>query len=324
VIQYKSVSQIAASHPTAARLNAMTPFVLERFQALSSSIQNEIEEARQKFETEFVNSRSESLKSAVLLNLDAIDRLIHEGLNAGDPFLSSNKFQEAHQLVLEVANTYGVYSDEKLNEQLEEFSNDLKACQICFEALGLIVLADNNEREIESYVHYIRAYQLFQEVATNYWDDISLEARKPIADVGYFLVKYLLIPQTKHLEAGTSSLISVFEQDRELQILKKKQLENFSISGDERSKLFFLNEINKYIPGLGEVVNLAVQQTRQLMELGIDISDPCVVTPLEEMVENYPEIAEYCNDILIELVKEQMNQRKNFLPDLDEEILYDF
>jgi len=302
----------------------MTQFVLERFQALSSSIQNEIESARQKFETEFVNSRSESLKSTVLVNLDAIDRLIHEGLNAGDPFLSSKKFQEAHQLVLDVANTYGVYSDEKLNEKLKEFSKDLKADQICFEALGLIILAGKTEDEIDSYVHYIRAYQLFQEVTTNYWDDIPLEARKPMADMGYFLVKYLLIPHAKHLEAGTPSLISVFEQDKELQILKKKQLENFSLSGDESSRLNFLKEISNYLPELGEVVNLAVQQTRQLMELGIDISDPCMVTPLEVTVENYPEIAEYCNDILIELVKEQMNQISNSLPDINEEMLDDF
>ena len=51
-----------------------------------------------------------------------------------------------------------------------------------------------------------------------------------------------------------------------------------------------------------EVVNIAVQQTRQWMELGIDISDPCVVTPLEEMADNYPAIAEYCNDRLAKLV----------------------
>lgn len=302
----------------------MRQFVLDSFQALSSSIQSEIEEARQKFETEFVNSHSESLKSTVLLNLGEINRLVRESLNADDLFLKSNKFQEAHQIVLEIANTYGVSSDDKLKEKLEELSNDLKAGQICFEALALIILAGNTEDNIDSYVHYIRAYQLFQEVATNYWDDIPLEARKPMADMGRFLVKYLLMIHAKNLEAGTSSLISVFEQDRELQILKKKQLENLSISVGESSKLNSLEEISNYLPGVEGVVNIAVEQTRQWIELGIDISDPCVVTPLEETAENYPEIAEYCNDRLIEMVQEQMNKIKNSFPDINEEILDEF
>jgi hypothetical protein len=302
----------------------MTQFVLDSFQALTSSIQSEIEKARQKFETEFVNPHSESLKSTVLLNLSEINRLVGEGLNAGD---LSNNFQEAHQIVLEIiANTYtyGVSSDEKLKEQLEELSNDLKAGQICFEALALIILAGNTEDEIDSYVHYIRAYQLFQEVANNYWYNIPLKARKPMADMGCFLVKYLLITHAKNLEAETSSLISVFEQDQELQILKKKQLENLSISAGEGSKLNCLKEISNYLPELGEVVNIAVQQTRQWMELGIDISDPCVVTPLEVTAENDPEIAEYCNYFLIELVKEQMDQIKNSSLDIKEEMLDEF
>ncbi len=73
-----------------------------------------------------------------------------------------------------------------------------------------------------------------------------------------------------------------------------------------------------------DVVDRAVGKTRKLMELGIDISDPCVVTPLEETADNYPEIAEYCNNRLIELVQEQMNQAKNFSPDINEEVLDEF
>ena len=85
-----------------------------------------------------------------------------------------------------------------------------------------------------------------------------------------------------------------------------------------------LNEISNYLPELEKVVNIAVEQTRKWMELGIDISDPCVVTPLEEMADNYPVIAGYCNALLIELVKEQMNQMKNSLPDINKEILDEF
>jgi hypothetical protein len=73
-----------------------------------------------------------------------------------------------------------------------------------------------------------------------------------------------------------------------------------------------------------KVVNIAVQQTRQWMEVGIDISDPCVITPLELIAEHYPEIAQYCNDCLIEMVQEQINQIKNYLPDINEEMLDEF
>ncbi|TAG87415.1 MAG: hypothetical protein EAZ09_02155 [Oscillatoriales cyanobacterium] len=78
-------------------------------------------------------------------------------------------------------------------------------------------------------------------------------------------------------------------------------------------------------PELEKVVNIAVEETRKWIEWGIDISDPCVVTPLEETADKYPAIAEYCNDRLIELVKEQMNQMKKSLPDMmNEEMLDEF
>ncbi|MEG5138680.1 hypothetical protein QUB52_17285 [Microcoleus sp. A6-C6] len=318
---------ISASQPTAARLNAMTQFVLDRFEAFSSSFKSEIEEARQKFEAEFVTSEFYTLNLKVYIKIDEINRLVDEGFNSKDPFLISKKFQEAHELLLDIANNYQkVDSDEKVNNIIKDFSNELKALQMSFEAFNLMILGGNKTTKdpIDRYVHYIRAYQLFREVATNYWDHIPLEARKFIADIAYFLVKSLLIPHRKILKSEASSLLSVFEQDQDLQILKKKQLENLSISVEESSKLNSLEEISNYLPGVEGVVNKAVEQTRKWMELGIDISDPCVVTPLEEMADNYPEIAEYCNDLLIEMVKEQMNQIKNSSPDINKEMLDEF
>jgi hypothetical protein len=305
----------------------MTQFVLDRFQALSSSFKSEIEEARQKFETEFVTSDFDSSNFEISIKIDEINRLVDEGFNSKDPFLISKKFQEAYELLLDIANNYQkVYSDETINDIIKDFSNDLKALQMSFEAFSLIILGGTKTTKdpIDRYIHYIRAYQLFREVTTNYWDHIPLEARKLIADLAYFLVKNLLIPHRKILKSETSSLLSVFEQDQDLQILKKKQLENLSISVGESSKLNSLEEISNYLPGVEGVVNIAVEQTRKWMELGIDISDPCVVTPLEETADNYPEIAEYCNDCLIELVKEQMNQIKNSSLDIKEEMLDEF
>ncbi|GAC1457179.1 MAG: hypothetical protein NVSMB70_00770 [Chamaesiphon sp.] len=51
----------------------------------------------------------------------------------------------------------------------------------------------------------------------------------------------------------------------------------------------------------------ATQETLGMMSQGIDISDPSVITPLEWTANQYPEIAQACNESLIELVTEQMH-----------------
>ena len=310
----------------------MTQFVLDSFEeALTSNIQTKIEEARQKLETEFVTSEFKSLISTLSLKIDEIqcllhEGLLHEGLTAEDYFLISKKFQEAYEFLFFSIDSDGwkISSYQEINVFIQDFSKDLIVSDISFQALGYISLSRTTKDEIDRCVHYIRTYQLFQELTTDYWDNIPIEFRKPFADKAYFLVKFLLSPHTRILASRTSSFLSVFEQDKDLQILNKKQLENQSISVEESSKLNFLKEISNYLPELEKVVNIAVDQTRKLIELGIDISDPCVVTPLEETADKYPAIAEYCNDILIEMVKEQMNQRKNSSPDINEEILDEF
>ncbi|WP_341739473.1 hypothetical protein [Microcoleus sp. CAWBG640] len=331
----------------------MTQFVLDSFQALSSSIKTKIEEARQKLETEFVISEFDSLILILTTKIDEINSLapshwkniklfnhedakdtkseersstsfaeegvIHEHLTAEELFVISKKFEEVNEFVLYDIGKYAwkISLDEKLKEIIKKFtddcSKDLKTCQILYEALGLIDLASTTKDEIDRCVHYVRAYQLFRELATNYWDNIPVEGRQPFS----FLHK-------KILEAGTFSLCSVFAKDKDLKSLPKKQLENLSISVEEISKLNPLNGIINYLPELEKVVNIAVEETRKWIELGIDISDPCVVTPLEETADKYPAIAEYCNDILIEMVKEQMNPRKISSPDINAEILEEF
>ncbi|OUL29743.1 amino acid adenylation protein [Nostoc sp. T09] len=41
------------------------------------------------------------------------------------------------------------------------------------------------------------------------------------------------------------------------------------------------------------------------MKLGFDISDSCAVTSLEWYANKYPEIAERCNNALLELIEKQ-------------------
>ena len=58
---------------------------------------------------------------------------------------------------------------------------------------------------------------------------------------------------------------------------------------------------------LPELLSQAKQETQALSQQGIDISDPFLITPLEATANQYPEIAPDCNQVLLELVREQMN-----------------
>lgn len=46
-------------------------------------------------------------------------------------------------------------------------------------------------------------------------------------------------------------------------------------------------------------------ETLTMKEQGMDISDPSLVTPLEVVANDYPEIADLCNQSLRELIQEQ-------------------
>lgn len=48
-----------------------------------------------------------------------------------------------------------------------------------------------------------------------------------------------------------------------------------------------------------------------MSEQGMDISDPSLVTPLEVLANDYPEIAESCNQSLLELVQQQLSVERD-------------
>ncbi|MEC4812516.1 MAG: hypothetical protein SAK29_04455 [Scytonema sp. PMC 1069.18] len=59
---------------------------------------------------------------------------------------------------------------------------------------------------------------------------------------------------------------------------------------------------------LDGIFNLALKETEELMKHGFDISDPCVVTSLGWYANKYPEIADRCNQALLELIDKQANE----------------
>jgi len=60
-------------------------------------------------------------------------------------------------------------------------------------------------------------------------------------------------------------------------------------------------------------LNLALEQAKAetitMIESEIDLSDPSIITPLEALANEYPEMAPTCNSILLELISEQVNSR---------------
>lgn len=54
-----------------------------------------------------------------------------------------------------------------------------------------------------------------------------------------------------------------------------------------------------------DLLNSARRETQEMVEEGIDIGDPSIVTPLEWTANQYPEIAQDCNQSLMELVRQQ-------------------
>ncbi|WP_254445284.1 hypothetical protein [Anabaena sp. UHCC 0204] len=64
---------------------------------------------------------------------------------------------------------------------------------------------------------------------------------------------------------------------------------------------------------LNAIFNLAIKETEELIKLGFDISDPCIVTPLGWYANKYPEIAERCNEALLELSDKQATSTPAFV-----------
>ena len=61
------------------------------------------------------------------------------------------------------------------------------------------------------------------------------------------------------------------------------------------------------------IFNFALQHTEELINQGFDISDPAGVTELEWIANKYPEIAERCNEALLELIEKQANNTPAFV-----------
>jgi hypothetical protein len=56
---------------------------------------------------------------------------------------------------------------------------------------------------------------------------------------------------------------------------------------------------------LDGIFNYALEQTEQMLEHGLYLTDPNIVTPLSWYANKYPEIVDRCNDALMALIDKQ-------------------
>ena len=61
---------------------------------------------------------------------------------------------------------------------------------------------------------------------------------------------------------------------------------------------------------LNLVLEEAKAETIAMIESEIALSDPSIITPLEALANEYPEMASTCNSILLELISEQINSHR--------------
>ena len=61
---------------------------------------------------------------------------------------------------------------------------------------------------------------------------------------------------------------------------------------------------------LNLVLEEAKAETIAMIESEIDLSDPSIITPLEALANEYPEMASTCNSVLLELISEQINSHR--------------
>ncbi len=70
---------------------------------------------------------------------------------------------------------------------------------------------------------------------------------------------------------------------------------------------FFLRTMTLKTIDLNLVLEQAKAETITMMESELNLSDPSIITPLEALANEYPEIAPTCNSILLELISKQVH-----------------
>lgn len=206
--------------------------------------------------------------------------------------------------------------------------------------LNLAKEAKSNNNKATQYKNYTEALKLLTEVVTNYWRlyptyvrwmlkfsaekllvDEALGQKKVFSEIKFWFQMLLpSIKSCKNLVANyrkakreyIHSVLMKVEAYPDLDIpLAEENINSIKEYGltldDIRSVLKYAYGVNNKFPQLQAILVEAIEETIQMMKMGVDISDPLIITPVGWIAQKYPEISEYCNQILTELVEKQFS-----------------
>ncbi|MEA5600363.1 hypothetical protein [Nostoc sp. UHCC 0252] len=301
-----------------------------------NELQNLVIETRHRLE-ERISSQSPATSMFV-----QITHLAAEAEAANDLSIKSYKFQEASNLAFKLAQEYQENNLNTVFELLKNYSYLLrvnKSFSLTLYYLDLAKEAKSNNHKATQYKNYTEAFKLLTEVVTNYWRlyptyvrwmlklsanqllvDEALGQKKVLSEIKFWFQMLLpSIKSCKNLVANyrkakreyiRSVLINV-EAYPDLDIFLTE--ENINSIKEHGLTLNDVLSVHKYayrdtkFPQLQAVLYEAIEETIQMMKMGVDISDPLVITPVGWIAQKYPEISEYCNQILTELVEKQFS-----------------
>ncbi|MBN3894222.1 MAG: hypothetical protein HWQ41_02780 [Nostoc sp. NOS(2021)] len=300
-----------------------------------NELQNLVIQTRHRLE-ERISSQSPATSMFV-----QITHLAAEAEAANDLSIKSHKFQEASNLAFKLAQEYQENNLNTVFELLKDYSYLLqinKKFSLALYYLNLAKEAKTNNNKSTQYKNYTEAFKLLTEVVTNYWKrcptyvcwmlDISankllvdqeLGQKKVLSEMKFWF--QMLLPSIK----SCKNLVANYKK------AKREYIRSVLIKVETYPDLYLpsaenINSIKEYGLTLDDVLSVqkyayrdtkflqlqavlyeAIEETIQMMKMGVDISDPLVITPVGWIAQKYPEISKYCNQILTELVEKQFS-----------------
>lgn len=213
-----------------------------------------------------------------------------------DLSLKFNAFYNIGSLTLEFIQKYQNYIPLEICNDLRLFADSAIGRGKTNQAVFTILEGgqrDSSGTLIVKIENFSTAIRLIAEAIEGYWNTFSPEARESI-------------------KRNVHNLLEI-ESEAEFKGTGDKAVFNFHKETLRRTAGYILWKIEQFEkekkvvqPPLQDVLNIAVQETEEMMRSGVDISNLYCMTPLEKLADKHPELAEQCNDFLMLLLKKQV------------------
>lgn len=224
-----------------------------------------------------LSSKSENL--LIHEEFAKLSSLINELETTDDLLLKSQKSNQASKLALDFIEKHREDVSFKIISQIKKFSKVLIGDGKIYQATYLMNLALTTTDSLSQYESCLTAYELYTDFADNYWIYYSPEVTEIIVEFAYTMIKNRI--DFDEIDKARSDIFKKAAQKCITAIFKAVERQ--------------------------EMLESAVQETIQLMNMGVDISDPQLVTSLAWIANTNPQFSEYCDQVLMELVEKQMS-----------------